>query len=52
MNYDRENGYYWVLFMGEWTIAYKDDDIWFIVGSDEIFDDEDFGEIGSLIIRC
>lgn len=47
---DRKPGYYWVLLKdgGVWTIGYYDGDDtypWTIVGSDDIFNDEEFAVI-------
>lgn len=44
---ERERGYYWIKHSGHWTVAdYCGHPFgWFVIGSDENRDDEDFDEI-------
>lgn len=56
---DRTSGFYWVKFYDKWTIAEYvcEDDTdgilgyWYILASDESFDDSFFQEIGEKIER-
>lgn len=47
----RNNGFYWVRIEDVWGIASYDDGYWFITGSEEIFKEEEFAEIGEEIIK-
>ena len=50
----REPGYYWVKIHYEekLTIGEYDGEYWFLIGSEEIFDDEEFLKICSYIGDC
>jgi hypothetical protein len=48
----RETGFYWVKYMGEWTIAQFDiTGNWYVPGSHKIMDDGDFEEIEKVSIK-
>lgn len=43
----RASGFYWVNYCGDWLIAeyLADSSYWWVVGSEEVFDDSDFDQI-------
>jgi hypothetical protein len=46
---DREEGYWWTLFDGDWIVAEWHDGRWYSVGSKLAFSDREVTEIGSRI---
>lgn len=47
---DRQEGYYWVKDMTGYQIAYYDD-CWYVIGTDETFEDSDFEHINEVRIK-
>jgi len=48
----RDKGLYFVKFCGKWTVAEYDPnrDEWFVIGQESDYRDEDFEEIGGLVL--
>lgn len=45
----RQPGFYFVKFHGEWIIGEYKEQIWFVIGCDEMFCESEFDEIGGKI---
>ena len=48
---ERESGFYWVEYEGEWQPAHFEAGVWLIVGDSEYLEASEFSEIGERIER-
>jgi len=49
MELDRDRGYYWIKYHGEWMPAEWASSFWMIIGYDGTCNDDEFDEIGEEI---